>query len=174
MILLCSEKINPKIKEILRKYEITDYSLLNLRCPCCHDNNFIKWGTYTRNVFYIDEIIRYDVITIQRVRCKGCGHTHALLPSFIVPYKLNLLDVILSSLNGDTISNNISLDLVMNWNKQFNKILPYLKTMFNNIPKQEIINKLIDDIFKKFKWFYDVNKKILMMNHLGFYNMAYF
>jgi len=30
--------------------------------------------------------VRYGSVEIQRVRCKSCGHTHAILPDHIVPY----------------------------------------------------------------------------------------
>jgi len=30
--------------------------------------------------------VRYGSVEIRRVRCKSCGHTHAILPDDIVPY----------------------------------------------------------------------------------------
>lgn len=56
---------------------------LELVCPVCggkttlHDN-------YSRHVHFSEEVER---ITICRVKCGGCGKTHAIIPDFIKPYK---------------------------------------------------------------------------------------
>lgn len=48
----------------------------------------IRWGRYKRSVKTGEE--KYDT-QIQRVRCKRCGATHALLPDFLHPYRHYLL-----------------------------------------------------------------------------------
>lgn len=173
MILLFSEKIN-NFKKIFKKYEETmDFNFI--KCPNCNSDDLIKWGNYKRNIKYINEKIEKKIITIKRVKCKKCGKTHALLPLYIVPYKISLLDVILNSFNDiKDITIDIPFDTIIKWKKDFNKFIPYLKTMFNNISKVEIIEALKKNIFKYYKLFYDINKKILMMIHKGIYNMAYF
>ena len=59
-------------------------------CPWCHaKNKFIKYGTYSRNIsFVIDNNVENYNVKVQRIMCKSCKHTHALLPNFIVPYKI--------------------------------------------------------------------------------------
>ncbi|MBQ3141879.1 MAG: hypothetical protein IJB82_00010 [Bacilli bacterium] len=177
MILLFSEKIN-NFKKIFKKYEETmDFNFI--KCPNCNSDDLIKWGNYKRNIKYINEKLEKKIITIKRVKCKKCGKTHALLPLYIVPYKISLLDVILNSFNDIKditidITIDIPFDTIIKWKKDFNKFIPYLKTMFNNISKIEIIEALKKNIFKYYKLFYDINKKILMMIHKGIYNMAYF
>ena len=62
-------------------------------CPCCHaKNKLIKYGTYERNLSILEdsEVVNYKV-TVQRVICTSCNHTYALLPNFIVPYKIMAL-----------------------------------------------------------------------------------
>ena len=62
-------------------------------CPCCHaKNKLIKYGTYERNLSILEdnEVVNYKVV-VQRVICTSCNHTHALLPNFIVPYKIMAL-----------------------------------------------------------------------------------
>ena len=62
-----------------------------LRCPHCHSNNLIRWGFYERSVIFFSDkrnnILESNIVKIQRIRCKGCGKTHAILPFGIVPYK---------------------------------------------------------------------------------------
>jgi len=51
------------------------------RCPHCGaEQTYIFWGTYARWVYTDTERIR---IRIGRVRCRTCGVTDALLPSFL-------------------------------------------------------------------------------------------
>lgn len=148
-----------------------------IECPHCGNTEFIKWGFYNRNIYYIENnFIRFDIIEIQRVKCKKCGHTHALLPSFIIPYKQYLLDVILSCIENNNIiyKYKFSEDTIMNWKKQFIKFLPYLKTMLVLSSLYEIIRTIKNNIFDVYKRFYIVNKTIIMMIKRRILNMAYF
>lgn len=173
MIILNSQKDNTNIKEILKKYKKM-INLPYLECPFCNSTDLIKWGTYKRNIYYIDVIIKHEILLIQRIRCNKCGKTHALLPSFIIPYKLHFLDIILYGISNNEITLNISIDTITKWNKDFNKFLPYLKTMFNNIKKEEIITKIKEKIFVYYEQFYIKYKKILLMIRYGIYNIAHF
>lgn len=153
-------------------------TLINLpytECPICNSSELIKWGSYKRNINFIDDnILTYRIITIKRIKCKKCGHTHALIPSFIVPYKVNCLDVILSNINNDEITLFFSFDTIEKWKKDFNRFLPYLNTYFINLSKYQIINKFKQDIFKYYEIFYNYTQKILMMTHKAIVGMAYF
>lgn len=63
------------------------------RCPhpeCKDPDHLIRWGTYDRGVNIGD--INYR-ISIQRVRCKGCGRTHSLLPDFVQAYRRYAIDL---------------------------------------------------------------------------------
>ena len=59
-----------------------------LICPFCSKEgkpgHFILWGTYTRSI--ITGSKSTDKVRIQRIRCKDCRHTHAILPEETVPY----------------------------------------------------------------------------------------
>lgn len=164
-----------KIKEILKEYR-ENFNFNDIECPKCGSDNYIFWGGYDRNIYYIDDDkILHDIVYIKRIMCKDCGKTHALLPEYIVPYMQALLDVILSAINDDDIANQISFsfETINNWKRKYRTIfLPYLKTMFNNT--NDIINKIFEDIFSTYERFYYVNKKILMMTHAGIFNMACF
>lgn len=174
MIILNPKKSNTNFKEILKNYNSMS-NLPYMECPICNSTQLIKWSSYERNINYIDNnVIMYSVIKIQRVKCKNCGHTHALLPSCIVPYRTSLLDVILYAITNDDITLTFSFDTINKWQKDFNKFIPYLKTFFQNISKLLIIMKLKLDIFKFYEIFYNSTKKILMMIHTGVVGMAYF
>lgn len=174
MIILNDKKSNNFFNEILHKYE----SLLNIPyvvCPNCGSSKLIKWGYYSRNVCYIDSnILKNKNITIKRVKCKGCGHTHALLPSFVIPYKIYLLDVIINSLINKDVTLTISYDVINKWNKQFNKFLPYLKTMLKKQDKYLIIKTFLKDIKYYYNLFFKSFRKILMMIRHMIIDMVYF
>ena len=59
-----------------------------LICPFCSKEgkpgHFILWGTYTRSI--ITGSKSTDKVRIQRIRCKDCRHTHAMLFEETVPY----------------------------------------------------------------------------------------
>ncbi len=59
-------------------------------CPCCKaKNKLIKYGKYDRNVsVLVNDCVENYNVSVQRVICNSCEHTHALLPNFIVPYKI--------------------------------------------------------------------------------------
>jgi hypothetical protein len=175
MIILNSKECKNNFKEMLIKYQKSlNYGYLE--CPHCDSSHLIRWGFYHRNIYYIDSNkILFEVLNIQRVKCKQCGHTHALLPEGIIPFRQFSLNVILNCVYETDLSYNynFSYDTIYKWKYQFNKFVPYLKTMFYN-QSQYLFNYLINNIFSVYKKFYDINKKILMMTHLGIYNMAYF
>lgn len=65
-----------------------DYSLAMEECPCCHSkDNCIFHSFYERNLIdFIQETTVYHKISVTRVKCQSCGHTHAILPDLIIPY----------------------------------------------------------------------------------------
>ena len=61
-----------------------DYLDLNLiSCVCGHSGCLIRYGSYRRSIQLADRVLSLSVI---RVYCKACGHTHALLLSSMIPY----------------------------------------------------------------------------------------
>lgn len=59
-----------------------------LVCPVCGSRgNCVPHGRYRRSLIDLEEgKVVYSVAEIKRVRCVSCGHTHAILPDYIVPY----------------------------------------------------------------------------------------
>lgn len=82
MITISTENLN-YISQDFYDSVISSIDLNLLPCTCGHIGCLIRHGSYKRNVQLIDEILS---LTIVRVYCNVCGHTHALLLSSIVPY----------------------------------------------------------------------------------------
>ena len=61
------------------------------RCPRCEGRLRGQWRGYRRAVRLRRRVER---LQIARSRCRGCGRTHALLPSFLVPRRLDCAPVI--------------------------------------------------------------------------------
>ena len=87
MIVLNPSKVKLKFQEKLDIYkDMKNFG--SLECPCCHSKEYILWGFYERGITYMKQAQIYsETVKIQRVRCKSCGKTHAILPFGIVPYK---------------------------------------------------------------------------------------
>lgn len=70
-------------------------------CPCCGapSSQLHKDGNYQRSlVCYEHGKVIPHTIVIACVECSSCGHSHALLPSMIIPYSSFSLKFILSLL----------------------------------------------------------------------------
>ena len=178
MIILNSNnfKSNNQQMFILDLYKSSD-DFFGLECPYCQSDDFIKWSSYTRQIYYLDENnkLKHESLEIKRVRCQKCKKTHALLPECIVPYKQPVLTVLLNAINEEKVSYEFpfSYETIENWKTIYRKrFLPYLKTMFGNI--KEIIPKILKQVYYTYEQFYKTNKLILMMSHKGLFNMACF
>lgn len=57
-------------------------------CPVCGvSHNCFYHASYNRNLIdFISGKPVYHRITVTRVVCSSCGHTHAILPDLIIPY----------------------------------------------------------------------------------------
>ena len=62
---------------------INSLQLHQLKCSCGHSGCLTIHGYYTRSVITPNGKV---ALTICRVKCSECGHTHALLLSSMVPY----------------------------------------------------------------------------------------
>ncbi len=79
MITHKSLNFNIDINEYLNS--IVNLELSTIKCPNCLNSNLERHGYYSRCIIVNGDKIR---IRILRIRC--CGKTHAVLPSFVVPY----------------------------------------------------------------------------------------
>lgn len=93
MITIFAENFNDISQESYDSLVFQKLQIHQLSCPCCqHSGSLIMHGSYQRSVKRANSLLS---LTIQRVLCKECLSTHALLPASIVPYsQIQLLDQI--------------------------------------------------------------------------------
>lgn len=112
---------------------IDQVDFMNVRCPHCkHSGCLIKHGRYKRTFRLPDSTI---TISILRVLCKECGHTHAVLLCEFVPYSQILLDDQVSIIRSDDENTYISD------NPNFEKSdYRYVRKQFSLYWKQRLIS----------------------------------
>lgn len=74
-------------KKIVKEYDnYVDSIMGKAACPFCHSHNIIKHSKYKRTFINHNDDTVINML-IQRVICKQCGKTHAIIPPILVPYK---------------------------------------------------------------------------------------
>lgn len=70
---------------------------LEWECPICDAKHSLhRHGTYDRNLILLcNNSLKEIALTIQRVKCSACNHTHAILPWDVVPFGLYSLTAVL-------------------------------------------------------------------------------
>ena len=96
MITIKTENYNLISQDFYNK-TIDSLDLNLIPCTCGHSGCLIRYGYYKRNVQLKDDVI---TLTLVRVYCTACGHTHALLLSSIVPYSQIPLNVQVSAIHA--------------------------------------------------------------------------
>lgn len=100
-------------------------------CPVCgRRGSWQAHGQYERNVIdYETGRVVYGKIKIRRVRCESCGHTHGIIPDYIIPYSTYSLFFVLRVLGeyflrARTVVQlcmryNITLSMLYSWKRVF-------------------------------------------------------
>ena len=66
---------------------VSSVNLETLVCPFCGAKHSLSsFASYRRHLVTYNNTAKDNIIIIHRDVCSSCGHTHALLPSVIVPY----------------------------------------------------------------------------------------
>ncbi len=88
MILKITNNFNLIISQADYDSFLTTVQLATLVCPKCGAVGlFILYGHYVRHIVHDDFTIDCkSEISVQRIQCKECLSTHAILPSNFVPY----------------------------------------------------------------------------------------
>lgn len=171
MIILSSKKSNTNFKETIQIY-LNTVNFCHLECPNCHSHDLIRWGYYERNAIFFssDEItIESTTLKIQRVRCKSCRKTHALLPFGIIPYKQftdEVISKILLELTDNSLDNvlnkyQIDQSIIKKWYYQYNK---YHKSKVNTLIKYHNSKESLIIFLNQF-----INK----LNYINNYNLSF-
>ena len=83
MITIKTENYNHISQDFYNKI-IDSLDLTLISCTCGHSGSLIRHGSYKRKIPLNGQY--HLPLTVVRVYCKHCGHTHALLLSSFVPY----------------------------------------------------------------------------------------
>lgn len=160
MIILYSKKINTNLKKTIQNY-LNTVNFGHLECPNCHSHDLIRWGYYERNVIFFSNDkndIESSIIKIQRIRCKSCGKTHALLPFGIIPFKQftdEVISKILFELTNNTlenISNKYLIDqsIIKKWCYQYNQLhKSKVNTLTKHHNSKESLRQFINNFINK-------------------------
>lgn len=102
---------------------LSGIDLGSLVCPKCGQRHLIGYGYYTRSFITASTTVQLD---IQRVFCKHCHSTHALLPTFLVPYSRFpvhvLSDIIINDPERMMILYQISMKAVRRIRSMFHQV----------------------------------------------------
>ncbi len=161
----CKKTIDEKLKDkktekligLIKEYE-SEENYEYIECPHCKSDNLIRYGSYKRNIGILGN---YFKIKIKRVKCKNCNCTHALIPSFIMPYFQNevnfiVLGITLRELEEEKITEvseilNVTRQLIYFWIRRFKNHLMRLKTTFS-YALEEIMVSIFDGIKMRKKY----------------------
>lgn len=77
------------------------FDLFRLKCPNCKANGKCgQFSEYSRMMVSFEEnTVTTHYLTISRVKCASCKHTHSVLPSILIPYSTYSLVFILTVLH---------------------------------------------------------------------------
>lgn len=115
-------------------------NLHNCKCPMCGSiDKFHSHCTYERNISFVlnDDVVNFRV-TVTRVICDSCESTHALLPDFIVPYKIFSSCSICRIVN-DAISSSV-LAVAHKLSVSYQLIYYYISLYLSFFPNVSILN----------------------------------
>ena len=88
----------------------------SLVCSCCGCENLIKKGWRRRGT--INHLESSKVLLVRRVKCKGCGKIHHVLPDTIVPYKhydAEAIEMIIRGKANETFCNESEINRIKSW-----------------------------------------------------------
>ena len=187
MIICFNDKINTFSKNNFKNFNFTKNNVQNLmpsindincNCPKCNAKpNFSYHGSYFRNISFVTQNSTYDFsVSVTRVICNSCNSTHALLPSFIVPYKIfslhSILFIVLELYHSSVLklSNklNLSFELIYSLFTLFISFFCYVDSLNKN-----------NNTYKNFnlKYFqlhcFDICNNIFLINFFKFYQFPF-
>lgn len=112
------------------------YTFVSVPCPKCEKKHLEPMeSTYQRNViFKIENILLKVKICVPRLKCSNCASTHAVLPSFCVPFKQYSKQAILEIVTATSESSTESVAEKLNIeSKQVRRFVNIVKGSINNI-----------------------------------------
>lgn len=108
--------------------DVNSLNIHSFECPHCHHQSLIKYGHYKRKVYCFGGYEAICTLVIQRLYCKHCHTTHALLPDCLITYSHFFLEdalMILESNDDDKHFLDICYELTI-------AVIQKLKSKFNH------------------------------------------
>ena len=126
--------------EYLQKHMPTLNDLHECKCPKCGAiNRFSHYCYYVRNLsFVFDDSVHNFKVTVERVICNSCKSTHALLPAFIVPYKIMAFQSICNIVKEASATSAYALSQKIGIS--FELIYQYITLFMSFFPNVNILN----------------------------------
>ena len=122
---------------------------------CGYEGMLHRHGYYSRNV-----ITKYSIyrINILRVKWPSCGQTHAVLPSFLIPYYQYSLEFVFECLYLSCVMKN-SYSKIVNLFNSLNPNLSFKASNISSFKKRMKENKsVVNSFFANFEsFYYDMN-----------------
>ncbi len=154
-----------------------NFQVNKVTCPLCGAKyNCTFFSSYNRNMITFEcGLNTCHTISITRVICNSCNHTHAIIPDHLIPFGSYTLSFILTVLRAyflgsKTITNlcdffQISVSTLYDWIKLFKE----QKHIWLGILNDAVISpiKFIDDILgcvKSVSSFYQITKTSFLQN----------
>lgn len=138
--------------------ETSDFPLADACCPHCGKKGSLSHhGFYTRCLIVCGICI---IVSIERLRCSGCGHTHALMPSFIIPYEKKFCIDLLAILSDK------HPDFRFRYPGMTDKDIKNLRTKYSSLYSRCSSKDILTDISETTKWLIKVSD-ILINNILS-------
>lgn len=122
--------------QYIQSYMDNNFNIHLLKCPhCSAKGNFKLYSSYTRNIqFLVNDKVANFCVTVNRVKCESCNSTHAILPSFIIPYKI-ASTTLLASIVSNTMTKSV-LTVAKKFNISYELIYMYIslvRSFFSNV-----------------------------------------
>jgi len=164
--------------DLTRLYTFYDHLNIHLLiCPYCKAKfNCTFFSSYTRNMITFENGLNTcHTVSITRVICNSCNHTHAILPNHLIPFGSYTLSFILTVLRAyflgsKTITSlcdffQISISTLYDWIKLFKEQKLIWLGILNDAVTSPI--KFIDDILNcliSVSFFYNLTKKSFLQS----------
>jgi hypothetical protein len=134
-------------------------------CPYCGaKNKLIRYGKYERNIsFLVDNHVENYKVKVQRVFCNSCNHTNALLPNFVVPYKIMAICSIAQIVQRASISSAYKLAEIINLS--FQMIYTYIAIVLAFFNDFRILNNSKEHCYTQ-----NFNQKYFLTNCIDLSN----
>jgi len=166
---------NSDLKRFNAVYD--NLNIHSLTCPLCRaKSNCTYFSSYSRNLITFENGLNTcHTVSIARVICNSCGHTHAILPDHLIPfgsYTLSFVLKVLRSyfLGSKTITSlceffQISISTLYEWIKLFKEQKQIWLGVLNDATISVV--KFIDEILsasKSVSSFYQITKTSFLQN----------